>query len=208
MQAILGVFFHFVRGFASNSLYVPCRKVKQWLTEIFWLVDNRFSWLYVFLLATLLSKPVLAEVISNKPAPVVLLTYCCGVVATHVFWHLFFYIRHRYYSGTFNTKTPLTRNYLFSALALTALYLLFFFSGIGESKTGNGSSSWILHLSCIILITHISVPFFKGWNDIANKNTRYIYFCIVNHNYISYSYKNRQFTGLLKNKNLNHLIIN
>jgi L-rhamnose-H+ transport protein len=30
MNALLGVFFHFVGGFASGSFYMPYKKVKGW----------------------------------------------------------------------------------------------------------------------------------------------------------------------------------
>jgi L-rhamnose-H+ transport protein len=52
-------------------------------------------------------------------------------------------------------KSPLTANYLFSALAGTTWYLQFFFYGMGESKLGNGASSWILHMAFIILVSNM-----------------------------------------------------
>jgi L-rhamnose-H+ transport protein len=70
--------------------------------------------------------------------------------------------RNRSFADYANPKTPLLKNYLFSALAGTTWFLQFFFYGMGESKLGNGASSWILHMSFIILIANV-------WGIIANE---------------------------------------
>ena len=58
--------------------------------------------------------------------------------------------------GNYTDKTtPLLKNYLFSALAGTTWFLQFFFYGMGESRLGNGASSWILHMAFIILIANL-----------------------------------------------------
>ena len=44
-------------------------------------------------------------------------------------------------------KNSSYKNYFFSALAGTTWFLQFFFYGMGESKLGNGASSWILHMA-------------------------------------------------------------
>ncbi|HMP94824.1 MAG TPA: L-rhamnose/proton symporter RhaT, partial [Phnomibacter sp.] len=65
--------------------------------------------------------------------------------------------------------TPLLRNYLFSALAGTTWFLQFFFYGMGESKMGNGASSWILHMAFIILIANMWGLILKEWKGVHKK---------------------------------------
>jgi L-rhamnose-H+ transport protein len=70
--------------------------------------------------------------------------------------------RNRSFSDYSSKKTPLLKNYLLSALAGTTWFLQFFFYGMGESKLGNGASSWILHMSFIILIANV-------WGIVSNE---------------------------------------
>lgn len=42
---LVGVFYHWLGGFASASFYVPYRGVKRWSWEIYWLTGGIFSWL-------------------------------------------------------------------------------------------------------------------------------------------------------------------
>ncbi|RYZ54581.1 MAG: hypothetical protein EOO14_14150 [Chitinophagaceae bacterium] len=61
------------------------------------------------------------------------------------------------------------RNYLLSALAGTTWFLQFFFYGMGESKLGNGASSWILHMSFIILVANVWGIVAKEWKGVSPK---------------------------------------
>ena len=54
-------------------------------------------------------------------------------------------------------------NYLFAAVAGTTWFLQFFFYGMGESKLGNGASSWILHMATIIITSNFWGLYFKEW---------------------------------------------
>nr|WP_315824885.1 L-rhamnose/proton symporter RhaT [Paraflavitalea speifideiaquila] len=65
------------------------------------------------------------------------------------------------------------KNYLFSALAGTTWFLQFFFYGMGESKLGNGASSWILHMAFIILIANAWGLALNEWKGVSRhtKNT-------------------------------------
>jgi L-rhamnose-H+ transport protein len=47
--------------------------------------------------------------------------------------------------------------------------LQFFFYGMGESKLGNGASSWILHMAFIILIANVWGLVLKEWNGVSRK---------------------------------------
>jgi L-rhamnose-H+ transport protein len=40
---------------------------------------------------------------------------------------------------------------------------------MGESKLGNGASSWILHMAFIILIANVWGVLLKEWNGVSRK---------------------------------------
>jgi L-rhamnose-H+ transport protein len=92
-----------------------------------------------------------------------------GGLTTNFIWCTILNIRNRSYSDYTNGKTALTNNYLFSALAGTTWYLQFFFYGMGESKLGNGASSWILHMAFIILISNLWGLFLKEWQGVPRR---------------------------------------
>ena len=68
-----------------------------------------------------------------------------------------------------SVSSPLLNNYLLSALAGTTWFLQFFFYGMGESKLGNGASSWILHMSFIILVANAWGLVAKEWKGVSKK---------------------------------------
>ena len=80
MQAILGVFFHFIGGFASGSFYMPYKKVKGWHWESFWIVGGIFSWFIVPPLAAYLTIPGFADIIKQAGAATLGITYLFGVL--------------------------------------------------------------------------------------------------------------------------------
>jgi L-rhamnose-H+ transport protein len=92
-----------------------------------------------------------------------------GGLTTNLIWCLFLNIRNRSFGDYANKKTPLLRNYLFCALAGTLWFLQFFFYGMGESKLGNGASSWILHMSFIILVANLWGFALKEWKGVSKK---------------------------------------
>jgi L-rhamnose-H+ transport protein len=77
--------------------------------------------------------------------------------------------RNKTFGDYTNTKTPLKKNYLFSVLAGTTWFLQFFFYGMGESRLGNGPSSWILHMAFIILVANMWGLFLKEWSGVSKK---------------------------------------
>jgi len=77
-----------------------------------------------------------------------------GGLTTNFIWCMVLNFRNKTFGDYANKKTPLTYNYIFSALAGTTWFMQFFFYGMGESKLGNGASSWILHMAFIILIAN------------------------------------------------------
>jgi L-rhamnose-H+ transport protein len=82
---------------------------------------------------------------------------------------MFLNARNKTFGDYLNKKTPLKANYLYSALAGTTWFLQFFFYGMGESRLGNGASSWILHMAFIILVANIWGLFLNEWKGVSRK---------------------------------------
>lgn len=80
MQALLGVFFHFIGGFASGSFYLPFKKVRGWAWESYWLVGGLFSWLLAPWVAAQLTVPGWAGIIAATPASTLFWTYLMGLL--------------------------------------------------------------------------------------------------------------------------------
>ena len=332
MNALLGVIFHFVGGFASGSFYMPYKKVKGWNWESFWIVGGLFSWLIVPPLAAYLTIPGFVEIIKSTGGAVIGVTYFFGVLwgiggltyglgvrylgvslgssiilglcmvfgavipaiyydfhpvagkdtfsgmlhsgwgitvligllicivgiiisgkagvmkeaelskeaasasnteykfalgmlvsivsgvlsacfnfgleagqvmgtfaneawklahpgqgeflyrnnviyvvllwgglTTNFIWCMILNARNKTFGDYTNKQSPLLKNYIFSALAGTTWFLQFFFYGMGESKLGNGPSSWILHMAFIILVANMWGLVLKEWKGVSKK---------------------------------------
>ncbi|MBM3402703.1 MAG: rhamnose/proton symporter RhaT, partial [Bacteroidetes bacterium] len=92
-----------------------------------------------------------------------------GGLSTNLIWCLILNTRNKTFGDYANKNTPLLKNYLFSAIAGTTWFLQFFFYGMGESKLGNGASSWILHMAFIILIANMWGLLLKEWSAVSKK---------------------------------------
>ncbi|GAA4814823.1 L-rhamnose/proton symporter RhaT [Litoribaculum gwangyangense] len=92
-----------------------------------------------------------------------------GGLITNLVWTTILSIKNKSYKDFTNRSTPIRNNILFSALAGTIWFLQFFFYGMGESKLGNGASSWILHMSTIILTANFWGIYRKEWKGVAKK---------------------------------------
>lgn len=332
MQALLGILYHFIGGFASGSFYIPYKKVKGWSWESYWIVGGLFSWLIVPPLAAWLTIPNFAEIINHTSGGILRLTYFFGLLwgiggltyglgvrylgvslgsciilglcsvfgslipsiyynfhpspgkdslsdllgshwgqtvligiavcvlgiiicgkagmmkeknlitnatsaankefkiglglavsvisgilsacfafgidagksmaieaneawkainpgegeflfqnnvtyvvilwgglTTNFIWCMILNARNKTIGDYTNKRTPLLKNYIFSALAGTTWFLQFFFYGMGESRLGNGPSSWILHMAFIILIANIWGLILKEWKGVQRK---------------------------------------
>ncbi|PWG79046.1 L-rhamnose/proton symporter RhaT [Pararcticibacter amylolyticus] len=332
MQAIFGVIFHFIGGFASGSFYIPYKKVKGWAWESYWIVGGIFSWLIVPPLAAFITIPGFWDIIRGTNGHILWLTYFFGVLwgiggltyglgvrylgvslgssiilglcsvfgslipsiyydlypqagkdsfsmlisnqwgqwvlagvlvciigiiicgkagtmkekelsagakgegnkeynaklgltvaiisgvlsacfnfgleagksmaetanilwkaanpgqgeflfqnnvtyvvllwgglTTNFIWCMLLNAKNKTFSDYTNTNTPILRNIIFSALAGTTWFLQFFFYGMGESRLGNGPSSWILHMAFIILIANIWGLVLKEWKAVSRK---------------------------------------
>ena len=325
MQAILGILYHSLGGFASGSFYMPFNKVKGWAWESYWIVGGLFSWLIVPPLAAYLTVPGFAEIIAASSRQILFLTFLMGLLwgigglsyglgirylgmslgssvilgfcaafgaivpsiyyninptegkvsftnmlsntggqlvligvvvclvgiaisgkagmmkeselseedqkasvaefnlvkgliiavisgilssffnfgieagkpmadaavtagfnplfqnnvtfviilwgglTTNFIWTTILSIKNKSYGDFINPSTAICKNIMFSALAGTTWFLQFFFYGMGESKLGNGASSWILHMSTIILTANMWGIYRKEWKGVAAK---------------------------------------
>ncbi len=97
-----------------------------------------------------------------------------GGLTTNFVWCIILNARNNTFSNYLDGKTPLANNYFFSALAGTTWFLQFFFYGMGESKLGNGPSSWILHMAFIILVANIWGILLKEWHGVGKATRRTI----------------------------------
>lgn len=92
-----------------------------------------------------------------------------GGLTTNFIWCIFLNIRNKTYHDYTNKRSPLAKNYLLAALAGTTWFLQFFFYGMGESKLGNGASSWILHMAFIILVSSVWGLILREWKGVSSK---------------------------------------
>jgi L-rhamnose-H+ transport protein len=92
-----------------------------------------------------------------------------GGLTTNFIWCFILNARNKTFSDYFNGQKPLLNNYLFAALAGTTWFLQFFFYGMGESKLGNGASSWILHMAFIILVSNAWGILLNEWKGVKPK---------------------------------------
>ena len=92
-----------------------------------------------------------------------------GGLTTNLIWCIILNAKNKTFSDYTNSATPLAKNYLFSAVAGTTWFLQFFFYGMGESKLGNGASSWILHMAFIILVSNMWGIFLREWKGVKTR---------------------------------------
>lgn len=86
-----------------------------------------------------------------------------GGLTTNLLWCGQLNYRNKTFGDYVNRSTPIVRNTFFSGLAGTTWFLQFLFYGMGESKLGNGASSWILHMATIILTANCWGIYLKEW---------------------------------------------
>ena len=97
-----------------------------------------------------------------------------GGLATNAVYCIVLNIK-RHSGGEYvDTKKPLTDNYFYCGMAGTLWFLQFFFYGMGASKLGNGASSWILHMSFIILVANGWGLSLKEWSGVSARTKKTI----------------------------------
>jgi L-rhamnose-H+ transport protein len=119
-------------------------------------------------------KPMAALAVENGTNPlfqnnVIFVVLLWGGMTTNFIWCMFLNTKNRSFSDYLNKSMPLGNNYLFAAIAGTTWFLQFFFYGMGESKLGNGASSWILHMALIIVVSSMWGIIFKEWKGVSKK---------------------------------------
>ena len=92
-----------------------------------------------------------------------------GGLTTNFIWCFILNAKNKTFGDYVNGEKPLANNYVFAALAGTTWFLQFFFYGMGESKMGNGASSWILHMAFIILVSNVWGIAMQEWKGVSSK---------------------------------------
>ena len=119
-------------------------------------------------------KPMAALAVQAGSNPlfqnnVIFVVLLWGGLTTNLIWCLLLNARNKTFSDYTNSKAPLSNNYLFAALAGSTWFLQFFFYGMGESKLGNGASSWILHMAFVILISSMWGIVLNEWKGVSRR---------------------------------------
>jgi L-rhamnose-H+ transport protein len=119
-------------------------------------------------------KPMAAAAVSSGMNPlyqnnVTYVVLLWGGLTTNFIFSMILNARNKTFGEYTDRRTPLLKNYLLSALAGTTWFLQFFFYGMGESKLGNGASSWILHMAFIILVANAWGIGLKEWEGVSKK---------------------------------------
>jgi L-rhamnose-H+ transport protein len=77
---LLGVFFHWLGGFASGSFYVAYRGVKRWSWETYWLAGGIFSWIIAPWILALTMTSDLFGVLREAPSSSMFWSYTFGLL--------------------------------------------------------------------------------------------------------------------------------
>ena len=80
MDPILGVLFHAIGGLAAGSFYAPCKRVKGWSWETYWLVLGVFAWIVAPSVMASRLTPGFVGIIRAVPLSVVFWSYFFGVL--------------------------------------------------------------------------------------------------------------------------------
>jgi L-rhamnose-H+ transport protein len=95
-----------------------------------------------------------------------------GGLTTNALWCLWLNWRNGTWGDYRNRSTPLLRNYLLCATAGSLWFLQFFFYGMGESRLGNDASSWVLHMSFIIVVSNAWGLYLDEWKGTSARTQR------------------------------------
>lgn len=119
-------------------------------------------------------KPLAEEMVKAGVNPlmqnnIIFVVILWGGFTTNFLSCIYIALKEKSYSDYTEPSKPLFKNYIFSAIAGTMWFLQFFFYGMGESKMGNGASSWILHMCSYILVANIWGYILKEWEGVQPK---------------------------------------
>ncbi|MFM7021263.1 MAG: L-rhamnose/proton symporter RhaT, partial [Aquirufa sp.] len=110
---------------------------------------------------------------------VIFIVVLWGGFLTNFVYCMYLNFKNKSFGDYANAAAPLRMNYTFAAVAGTTWFLQFFFYGMGESKLGNGASSWILHMATIILTSNFWGIYFKEWKGVSKQTMRTVITGIV-----------------------------
>ena len=110
---------------------------------------------------------------------VIFIVVLWGGFTTNFIWCMYLNFSNKTFGDYLNLKSPLRMNYTFAAVAGTTWFLQFFFYGMGESKLGNGASSWILHMATIIMTSNFWGLYFNEWKGVSKSTMRTVISGIV-----------------------------
>jgi L-rhamnose-H+ transport protein len=122
-------------------------------------------------------KPMAKVAVENGCNPlfqnnVIFIVILWGGFTTNFLWCMYLNAKNKSFGDYTDSTSPLLKNYSFAAVAGTTWFLQFFFYGMGESKLGNGASSWILHMATIILTSNLWGIYFNEWKGVSTKTFR------------------------------------
>ncbi len=80
MNPILGILLHAIGGAAAGSFYAPCKKIKGWAWETYWLVLGVFAWIAAPVLMALAIMPNFFEVFTGVQPKVIFWAFFFGVL--------------------------------------------------------------------------------------------------------------------------------
>lgn len=123
-------------------------------------------------------RPIAEAAVARGTAPLwqntpVFIVIMLGGFTTNAIWCLYLNWKNKSGSDYLDRRTPLFRNYFFSALAGTTWYLQFMFYGMGTTQMGRYDfSSWTLHMAFIIVFSTLWGLYFREWKA-AGRTTRH-----------------------------------
>ncbi|MBL7808171.1 MAG: hypothetical protein JNN28_10165, partial [Saprospiraceae bacterium] len=122
-------------------------------------------------------KPMAEQAVVNGANPlfqnnVTYIVVLWGGLTTNLIWCVYLMWKNQSFGDFGKKDAPNTRNALLSAFAGTLWFLQFFFYGMGESRLGNGASSWILHMATIILTANAWGLLLKEWQGVSKATFR------------------------------------
>lgn len=80
MNPILGVIFHAIGGLAAGSFYAPCKRVKGWSWETYWLVLGVFAWIIAPLVMASCLTPGFVGILKAVPMKTIFWSYFFGLL--------------------------------------------------------------------------------------------------------------------------------
>lgn len=80
MNAIFGIIFHFIGGFASGSFYIPYKNIKEWKWETGWIIGGVASWIIAPWLFGFITVQELIPSIQSADSETIFYTMLFGVL--------------------------------------------------------------------------------------------------------------------------------